>query len=385
MPNKMFRTIKIRLERTADLVQTVSVFNQACQRVLDWGYGNKEYNKTRLHRATYRGIREDCPSLPSALVQTARDQASDMLKRDKFKHKIRKKPFSAIRYDKRTLSVFLESGYCTISTVFGRMRYSFVLAESYWQYMTWKVQNAQLIVGRYACFLRIQVESEAPPLNNGDRRLGIDLGINNIAVCSDNTFYNSKYWKNVKGRYQHLKAELQSKGTRSAVRKLKELSGRERRFIRDLNHCVAKEIVNKPFDIIVFEDLTAIRGPKKNKAFNRKLGNWSFAQLRSFVEYKVESMGKRVMVINPYHTSQTCSKCGHVSRSNRKGRQFTCVKCGFSLDADLNASRNIATFSRRVGGRLHVSKPNVADHEAEGRKAIEAEFRYKPTNSFVGS
>ncbi len=385
IPNKMFRTIKIRLERTADLVQTVGVFNLACQRVLDWGHANHEYNKTRLHRATYRSVRDDFPTLPSALVQTARDQGSDMLKRDKFKHRIFKKPLSSIRYDKRTLSVFLESGYLTISTVFGRMRYEFVLPDHYRPYQSWRVQNAQLIVGRDACFLNIQVEGGAPPFNNGDRRLGVDLGINNLAVCSDNTFFNSNHWKNVKGRYQNLKAELQSKGTRSAKRKLKEISGRERRFVRDLNHCVANEIVSKPFDIIVFEDLTAIRGIKKNKEFNRKLGNWSFHQLLQFVQYKAEALGKKVMVINPYHTSQTCSKCGHVSRYNRKGRQFTCVQCGFSLDADLNASRNIATFSRRVGGRLSVSQPNAAGYEAEGRKATEAEPSRKPTNSFMGS
>lgn len=383
--NKMFRTIKIRLERTADLVRTVAIFNQACQRVLDWGYENKEYNKTRLNRATYRGIRSELPTLPSALVQTARDQASDMLKRDKFKHQIRKRPFSSIRYDKRTLSVFLESGYCTISTVFGRMRYEFVLAEYYRHYASWRVQNAQLIVGRNACFLNLQVEGESPSFNGGDRRLGIDLGINNIAVCSDNSFYNSKHLKNVKGRYQHLKAELQSKGTRSARRKLREISGRERRFVRDLNHCVAKEIVNKSYDVFIFEDLTAIRGPKRSKAFNRMLGNWSFSQLLQFVQYKAEALGKKIVVINPYHTSQTCSRCGYVSRSNRKGRQFTCVQCGFSLDADLNASRNIAAFSRRVGGRLSVSEPNAAGHEAEGRKVIETEPSCKPTNSFVGS
>ena len=109
---------------------------------------------------------------------------------------------------------------------------------------------------------------------------------------------------------------------------------------------MANEIVNKPFDVFVFEDLTAIRGKKKSKAFNRKLGNWSFAQLLYFVEYKAEALGKKVMVINPYHTSQTCSRCGHVARNNRNGRSFKCVQCGFTLDADLNASRNIATFSR---------------------------------------
>lgn len=307
-----------------------------------------------------------------------------MLKRDRFRHKLRKKPYGSIRYDRRTLSVFLESGYCTISTVSGRKRYGFDLPEYYRQYADWSVQNAQLILGRNACFLNVQVEGEAPPFNGGERRLGVDLGINNIAVCSDNSFYNSKHWKNVKGKYQHLKAELQSKGTRSARRKLREISGRERRFVRDLNHCVANEIVNKPYDILVFEDLTAIRGRKKSKAFNRKLGNWSFHQLRNFVEYKAEALGKKVVVIDPYHTSQTCSKCGHVSSNNRKGRQFTCVRCGFSLDADLNASRNIAAFSTREGGRLPVSEPNVADHEAEGRKATEAEPSCKLTIDIVG-
>jgi len=74
-----------------------------------------------------------------------------------------------------------------------------------------------------------------------------------------------------------------------------------------------------------------------------------------------------------------------ISWSNRKGRQFTCVQCGFTLDADLNASRNIATFSRRVGGRLSVSEPNAADHEANARERIEAESSCKSTNSFVGS
>jgi IS605 OrfB family transposase len=247
------------------------------------------------------------------------------------------------------------------------------------------VQNAQLIIGRNACFLNVQVEGEAPPFNGGERRLGVDLGINNVAVFSDNTFFNSKHLKSVKGKYQHLKAELQSKGARSARRKLKDVSGRERRFVRDLNHCVANEIVNKPYDILVFEDLTAIRGKKRSKAFNRKLGSWSFNQLRSFVEYKAEALGKKVLVIDPYHTSRTCSKCGHVSRYSRKGRQFTCVQCGFSLDVDLNASRNIAAFSTREGGRLFVSEPNAAGDEAEGRKAIEAEPSCKPVNSFTGS
>ena len=263
----MIRTIKIKLDKSNDLMQTIRIFNLACQEVLDYGFEHKNYNKTRLNRGTYHQIREEYPTLPSALVQTARDQASDMLKRDKFKHKIRKKEDSSIRYDKRTMKVFLESGYCTMSTVFGRMRYKFKLPTYYQQYLDWDIGNAQLVSNGDCCYLHVQVEKETLEFKGGDRRLGVDLGVNNIAVCSDNTFYNSKKLKNVKGKYQHLKGKLQSKGTPSAKRKLKKVSGRERRFVRDVNHCLAKELVKKPFDMIVMEELNGIRKQNKCKKF----------------------------------------------------------------------------------------------------------------------
>jgi IS605 OrfB family transposase len=356
----MIRTLKIKLDKSNDLIQTVRIFNLACQEVLDYGFEHKDYNKTRLNRGTYRQIREKYPTLPSALVQTARDQASDMLKRDKIKHHIKKEEQSSIRYDQRTIKVFLESGYCTMSTVFGRMKYTFRLPEYYNQYMNWEIKNAQLVPNGNCCYLHIQVEKEAPEFKGDDKRLGIDLGVNNIAVCSDNTFYNSKHLKNVKGEYQHLRAELQSKGTRSAKRKLKKVSGRERRFVRDVNHCLAKELIKKPYDIIVLEKLNEIRKQSKGRKFNKRLGNWSFAQLQKFIEYKAENIGKRTIYINPRHTSQICSKCGYRAKNNRKGSIFKCKQCGFELNADLNASRNIATFSRSVSGRLSVNEPNVA-------------------------
>ena len=357
----MIRTIKIRLDQSNDLLQTVRVFNLACQEVLDCGYEVKDFNKTHLNRWTYKIIREKYPTLPSALVQTARDQASDMLKRDRFKHRIVKKPMSSMRYDSRTMKVYLESGRASLSTVFGRLTYNFQLPEYYKQYMLWEIKNGQLVVKGNNCWLHLQVEKEAPePTTNNDSRLGIDMGINNIAVCSDNSFYNSKHHKAVKGRYQHLKAELQSKGTRSAKRKLKKISGRERRFVRDVNHCLSKELVRKPYGVIAMENLIGIRNEDKGRKFNKKLGNWSFHQLQSFVGYKAEALGKVVLFVKPLYTSQTCSKCGYKHKGNRDGCWFKCKSCGFQLDADLNASRNIATFSRSVSGRLSVNQPNVA-------------------------
>lgn len=350
---KLIRTLKIKLVKSNDLIQTVRIFNLACQDVLDYGFKQKIFNKSKLNKGTYHQIRRNYPTLPSGLVQTARDQASDMLKVDKFKHHPKKKSLSSIRYDIRTAKVFLESGYCKLTTIFGRMKYHFNLAEYYQKYNTWQIRSIQLIINRNCCYIHVQVERETPEFINNDNRIGIDLGVNNIAVCSDNTFYNSKKLKNIKGKYQHLKSELQSKGTRSARRKLRRTSERERRFVKDLNHCLAKELISKEYDVLVFEALKGIKKEKKKgKQFNKKLGRWSFAELQRFTEYKAEEINKKVIYVNPKYTSQTCSRCGYKNKNNRKGSIFKCKKCGFQLNADLNASRNIATFSRSVSSRL---------------------------------
>ena len=123
-----------------------------------------------------------------------------------------------------------------------------------------------------------------------------------------------------------------------------------------MNHQIANWILSKPYDVIALEDLTHIRNSKKNK----KLGKWSFAELRSIVEYKAAAIGKKVVAIDPRYTSRTCSKCGFQKKENRNGRTFKCKSCGFQIDADLNASRNIATFSRADRSRLPVNPPIVA-------------------------
>jgi putative transposase len=352
----MYRTLKIKLDRSNELIQTARLWNAACQDVIDYGFAAHDYNKTRLNRATYKDLRGRYPTLPSALLQTARDQASDMLKRLKFKKKPFKHPLGAVRFDIRSMKVFLESGYCKLTTAFGRLRYDFQLAEYYQKYATWNVMNAQLKITKNACYINIQVEKPDPEPITGDTRLGVDLGINNIAVFSDNAFWESGPVKAVKGKYQYLRSKLQSKGTRSAKRKLCELSGRERRFQKDVNHQIANWIVSKPYDIIALEDLTNIKNGKKNK----KLGKWSFAELRSIVEYKATEIGKKVVAIDPRYTSRTCSRCGFRKKENRNGRTFKCKSCGFQIDADLNASRNIATFSRSDRSRLPVNQPIVA-------------------------
>jgi IS605 OrfB family transposase len=207
--------------------------------------------------------------------------------------------------------------------------------------------------------LNITIRKDSPkPF--GDKVLGIDRGIVNIAVCSNNIFFNAKNTKSVRGKYAYLRKKLQSKGTKSTKRLLKKISRKERRFVTDINHCISKTIVNFPYDIIALEDLTSIRvQQRKGKDFNRMLNSWSFYQLAQFLEYKAEAIGKQIVYVDPRFSSQKCSKCGDIRKENRKGSSYRCKGCGFQIHADLNASRNIAQAGISCLSRVSVNNPNV--------------------------
>ena len=79
------------------------------------------------------------------------------------------------------------------------------------------------------------------------------------------------------------------------------------------------------------------------------LRNWSFYELQQFITYKASAYGIEVRKINPYHTSQICSCCGHWEEGQRVDQaHFKCKTCGTELNADFNAARNIAKSTEFV-------------------------------------
>jgi IS605 OrfB family transposase len=380
----MFRTIKVALPADASLVQTAHAINEACQIVLDNGSQRKTYNKNTLSRVTYRLVREAVPSLPSALVQTARDEASEVLRRTRCAPIVKKR--LSVRYDKRTFKFYPDSNRVSLTTVNGRLSFQF---RHYERLDKWRGEytNAQLLIRGNRRFLNIQVKIEGGKdkenNNVSGMVLGIDRGVLSVAVCSDNTFFGSGRLRAVKGRYQNLRRRLQHLGTRSAHRKLQRLSGRERRFVLDTNHRISRVIVNKNFDVFAFERLQIRINRRNGKRFNKLLGSWSPNQLRRFVLYKAQEKGKMVVEVDPRYTSQRCSRCGFTHRGNRHGLSFHCGNCGFTMHADLNASRNIGVLGRSEYLRLRVNEPIAASNEASLTSAVDDS--YKPPNLLGGS
>ncbi len=209
-------------------------------------------------------------------------------------------------------------------------------------------------------YLLVGLEIEKPDIQPTDlRRIsGVDVGQRYLAVETDTqnqvSFYNGKPTIHKANHYQRRRQSLQRKGTRSAKRRLRSLSRRERRFRADINHQVAKKVA-KPNSLIGLENLTHIRdrtnpsrkgkkASKKQRRANREQTSWSFAELQSFIDYKAVLNDSLAIKVDADYTSQSCPCCGHTSKKNRpnKGLTFHCENCGFSLHADLVGARNVA-------------------------------------------
>jgi len=369
---RMQRTIRLQLkpsdQETQALSQTIERYTWSFNAVCRYGWDSNLTNGVELHKATYYEHRLET-GLPSQLVCAARVKAAEALKSAKA---IKKKgktvtcPVSKhcpIRYDARSYTVWFDRQELTILSLQGRIKLSFEVAEYYRQYLSWKNTSADLMRDRKGrWWLHIVMETDTPKTEPTNQVVGVDLGIATPAVDSNGNKYGSDHWKQVEDRTFELRRRLQSKGTKSAKRHLKKLSGRQKRFRKDCDHVLSKRLVQSVESgaTLVFEDLTNIRGrAKMRKAQRRRLHSWSFAQFQAFVTYKAEAKGVKVGYVDPRYTSQKCSQCGHIERGNRPTQaEFRCKKCRFECHADYNASMNIRDDFLKL--RAAVNQPIVS-------------------------
>ena len=156
-----------------------------------------------------------------------------------------------------------------------------------------------------------------------------------------------------------VRKELQSKGTKSSKRRLKALSGRENRWMTDVNHQLSKALADRygPNTLFVIEDLSGIsfRGgsmSSRNKKQHREISSWSFYQLEQFLMYKAKEKGSFVLKVPATYTSQRCPKCGRIHKNNRrhKTHEYVCDVCGYRSNDDRVGAMNLYVL-----GTLFVS------------------------------
>ena len=195
------------------------------------------------------------------------------------------------------------------------------------------------------------------PLEPSKKSVGIDVGLLSFAALSDGTFIeNPKFYlkeeKNLaKVQRKHSKAEKGTPERKKALKVLcrvnERISNKREDFIQKLSNTLVKN-----YGIICFEDLN-IKKMAKDPLYSKGIMDAAWNKLVSYTSYKAENAGRKVVLVNPYNTSQMCSKCGTLVEKDISERVHNCPFCGLSVNRDLNASINILRLGlqsdRKIG------------------------------------
>lgn len=362
------RTCILKLNTNPDnaqpLEQTVQEFLYACNYVTDTAWsetGDIEKRKNKLHEQTYDHLKEHT-ELQTGVIQLARDKAVSNLKSMLAQWSTGKEASKpdfykpTAEFDNRS-ATFNEASI-SLSTTQGRIEYEYILPEDYedleyFSYLTdrnWDPVKATLHKRDSDWFVHVGFNREVEVGSNqseesteeGRTVLGVDLGINQIAVTSTGRFWPSDELEHWKNEYEKRRASLQNNGSRFARQNLASVGRKETGRLQTRLHEIANEIIQEALEydcnVIAFEDLTRIREDLGDPSWGYK---WAFRQLYENVEYKAVEYGLDVVQVNPKNTSKACSTCGFVHDKNRSGEGFECGECGYENHADYNAAKNI--------------------------------------------
>ena len=230
----------------------------------------------------------------------------------------------------RDYSFVEEGNVLSINTLGNRVKIPFDVPEYMKKFFDdgWKFGTAKLVQLKGSWYLHISATREADEFSRDDIRhvVGIDRGVRFITTTYDDSqktaFIRGKEIREKRDSFDRVRAELQAKGTRSAKRALKRISGRENRWMSDVNHRISKALVNKygKGTLFVLEDLEGISFEEQNQHGRKQthdLRNWSFYDLETKLTYKANETGCHVIKVDPHCTSQRCPHCGTVLKENR--------------------------------------------------------------------
>lgn len=184
--------------------------------------------------------------------------------------------------------------------------------------------------------------------------LGVDLGVNTLAVTSTVMFVSGGELTHWHSEYEIRRGSLQQTETRWAHENIqivgRKEGGRFTILLHEASNAILREVRENGCTHIAFEGLTDIRERLPNATWHHR---WAFRKLFAFVSYKAVEDGITVKQVNPQYTSRKCSHtdCGFTHEENRDGSSFECLKCGYAL----NAAKNIAVKYVKKLRRLHTS------------------------------
>ena len=391
------RTAVVKLavsdEQRDALHRTAEQYLYCANRTADYCWSDTCYtecktNRRRVRDALYSELREQT-DLQAQLVQAAIKRSVEAIKsvteRWKKGQRISRPTFSAETMDYDARSATFYRNKVSLSTVEGRVEPTFVLpadsptpyercvlSEDYeFRESTLRYDAVTDEFYLHISMRRIDGDDAEVPADTGhpdQTVLGIDLGVNSLAVSSTGMCWQGDDYDHWCREFEKRRGEMQQRGTQAAHNALLRLGKREEAWRKQYIHTVANEIVTEAVDhdcdVIVLEDLTDIRERLPHAKWHHV---WAFRRLYEYISYKAPEQGISVEQVEPNHTSRRCSRtdCGFTHEDNRDGEQFKCQKCGYEVNADYNGAKNIGLrYARKQTHRLR-SSPTSGSGDAE--------------------
>jgi len=382
------KTVKVRLlepnrNKEAALEATLEAFIEACTlfiRALEGAKadGGKQKLRRLLNGEIYHKVRDET-KLPTVLVQNAADVAIEAYLSYKDKKKKRRKAsppdfrrMKSFRVDKRGFKIIdSDNKYrflISLRLLTERVIIPLEALDGHYPYKMldelmkgeWSLGSVTIIKrrkrGKKEWWVHITISKEVEiEIPDDPTPIGIDMGAVNLAVVSTPSavlFFSGRGWWHRRRRWKEIRERLQKE---RRFRAIKKLGDKERRYNIDLAHKISRAIVEaakkEKNPVIVMEDLTNIRDDIDfSSEENYKNHGWFFHRLQSFIAYKAIEARIPVFLVDPEWTSATCPKCGdaHPKNRNRRRHIYKCQYCGYTLNDDLVAARNIARLFKQV-------------------------------------
>lgn len=255
-----------------------------------------------------------------------------------------------------------------VNTLNGRKKVSFDTTDCFTEYFdgTWSFGTAKLVSLSGKWYLHIPMTKTVNESFSPDKVrhvVGLDRGLRFLVAGYDENdkslFIDGKDVLRKRNTYNAVRARLQSKGTKSAKRVLKRLSGRENRWMSDVNHQISKTLVDRygQNTLFVIEGLADVSFNEANlnarKSEQRnQLRSWTFYQFEQFLTYKAEQNKSMVLKVPADYTSQRCPKCGRIHKENRRHEthEYICDCCGYRSNDD-----RIGAMNLQMLGTLYIS------------------------------
>lgn len=286
----------------------------------------------------------------------------------------------SIVYDKRSATFYRNKA--SLSTVNGRVECDFVLPsgsptpyERYvlsgeFEFRTSTLQYDAVKDEFYFNITTRKYDSDTSEISTDIENqtvLGIDLGVTNLAVSSTGRFWHGDDYDHWCREFEKRRGEMQQRGTQAAHNALLRLGKREEAWRKQYIHTVANDLISEAVEhdcgVIVFERLTGIRERLPQAKWHHM---WAFRRIFEYVDYKAPVHGISVEKVDPSHTSQRCSRtdCAFTHQDNRDGDRFHCLNCGYEVNADYNAAKNVGMRYAQKRQQILRRSPKSSDGDA---------------------